>query len=260
MLNYKTFSNLNNQKWITFLHGFMGSSSDWNYFADNLKTDYNILLIDLPAHGESVNLDKNDYLFANIPNQISDILEIEKIKSSHLVGYSMGGRIAIKCLINFPEIFEKVILESTTAGIESQHEREARKQNDKILGSKIVNSDFKEFLDSWYQLQLWGNIRNHKNYSGMINSRLDNNLKELQKSLEKMGTGSQPSYWDSLKSIKNSIIYVSGNLDQKYTALANKFSDKLSYYKHEPLAGVGHNVHFENNEIFLEIIKNHFGD
>lgn len=259
-MNYKVLINNPDNKFILFLHGFMGSMNDWVYFTENLNGQFNFILIDLPGHGQSISLDESEYSIDETCENIKKIIQKENIKRCHLVGYSMGGRVGIALLTKFPELFYKVILESTTPGIESEKERAERKTNDKNLAQKIQNSDLASFLENWYNLGLWGNIKSHPDYDLMIKSRLLNIKDELAKSLIYSGTGNQNSYWDDVAMMGHDILFVAGELDNKYKEIANKFEAKVSSSKKFIAKNAAHNVHFEQKEIFLNLIKDHFGE
>ena len=92
---------------VVFLHGFLGSSLDWLEVLSYLPS-FKSYLIDLPGHGKS----------AFHPELILPHFE-EKID---LVGYSMGGRLALQYAAQNPQKIEKLILLSTHLGLFSEEE------------------------------------------------------------------------------------------------------------------------------------------
>lgn len=94
MLHYITYENPNSTEWVTFVHGAGGSSSIWHHQLRDLSKEFNLLLIDLRGHGKSKfkfsdSLNK-EYTFEAISNDILDVLDQIKIKSSHFIGVSLG--------------------------------------------------------------------------------------------------------------------------------------------------------------------------
>ena len=76
MLEFKTYINDENKSWITFLHGFGGSSNIWYKQIRKLSKSYNLLFIDLRGHGKSRNvcLDSDFNLNVNVdPNLIGGL-------------------------------------------------------------------------------------------------------------------------------------------------------------------------------------------
>ena len=241
-----------------FLHGFMGSSNDWINIANSFHGKK--ILVDLPGHGKSINLDDYEMEFENVVNELRKIIEQKVNGKVNIVSYSMGSRFAIALTCKYPELIDKLIIESGTAGIDDSIEREKRKENDKVLAQKIRTIELSDFLNDWYNLILWGNIKNHPKYNEMINSRLKNNKEEIARSLELMGTGNQKSYWEEFKNINSEILFITGENDQKYSGIGNQLRDINQKVRLQIINDAAHNVHFEKENIFTQIIKEFIGE
>lgn len=94
MLHYAVYPNKNTEEWVTFVHGAGGSSSIWYKQLRDFKKHFNILLLDLRGHGNSkLNLKEafsDKYTFDSITEDIVEVIEYEKIKSSYFIGISLG--------------------------------------------------------------------------------------------------------------------------------------------------------------------------
>lgn len=94
MLSYSVFRNKANSPWVTFIHGAGGSSSIWYKQIKTFSNNFNLLLVDLRGHGKSkhhlTDLTKVEYTFDAITQEVVEVLNHEKIKSSHFVGISLG--------------------------------------------------------------------------------------------------------------------------------------------------------------------------
>ncbi len=64
-------------------------------------------------------------------------------------------------------------------------------------------------------------------------------------SLKHMGTGAQPSLWDELKDLAPRTLFVVGEKDEKYRAIANEMTSLCPASQVAIIPGAGHNVHFE---------------
>ena len=138
------------------LHGFTGSSSDWlNVFA-LFDVTFNIYAIDSVGHGKSESpQDISFYSPESQSNQIKSIIEKFKGEKNVLLGYSMGGRLALTFALAYPEMIDGLILESSSAGIQNTEEKEKRIDRDAKLAEMIMNKPIEEFITSWImQLQL----------------------------------------------------------------------------------------------------------
>ncbi|MGY8915470.1 MAG: alpha/beta fold hydrolase, partial [Flavobacteriales bacterium] len=114
MLNYTTYLHATSDKWVTFVHGAGGSSSIWYKQVREFKDHFNVLLLDLRGHGDSKPHLKdafNDkYTFDSITKDIVEVIEHEKIKSSHFVGISLGTILIRNLAEKFPDRVESMIM------------------------------------------------------------------------------------------------------------------------------------------------------
>lgn len=92
MLYYKTFDHPSSTEWVTFVHGAGGSSSIWYKQIREYKKHFNVLLLDLRGHGQSKTLPKfiKRYTFKAITEDVIEVLDHLKLRSSHFVGISLG--------------------------------------------------------------------------------------------------------------------------------------------------------------------------
>jgi 2-succinyl-6-hydroxy-2,4-cyclohexadiene-1-carboxylate synthase len=170
----------------------------------------------------------------------------------------MGGRVAIALLHKYSERFHKVVLESCTPGIDNAIERDKRKVLDANLAKKITTIPLEEFLKSWYDNPLWGNIRQHKNFEHLLQKRLNNSVSKLAQSLVSMGTGTQESYWDAIKTFQFSTIFIAGEQDLKYTAIGKQMCASNKHIQLTIVPAAAHNIHFEKEHTFLAILNKFF--
>ncbi|MDE3046578.1 MAG: alpha/beta fold hydrolase [Verrucomicrobiota bacterium] len=126
------------------LHGFLGTSSDWQAVAEHLP--HRCIAVDLPGHGQS----------PFTPHFCKALLETTKdLPSFHLVGYSMGGRLALQFREAYPERVTSLTLLSTHLGLFTEEERTARLQRDQEIAQEILQKPFDEFLRHWYDQSLF---------------------------------------------------------------------------------------------------------
>ncbi|MDB9450722.1 alpha/beta fold hydrolase, partial [Dolichospermum circinale] len=160
-----------NKPIILLLHGFMGNIHEFDQVIKLLFADFSYLTIDLPGHGKTQVLDDECYPMASTAAAIIQLLNELKIDQCYLIGYSMGGRLALYLTLHFPHRFIKVILESASPGLATETARLARIKGDTQIArklSRIINQDdFYDFLNNWYQQPIFGDIKNHPQYQSM---------------------------------------------------------------------------------------------
>jgi len=114
MIHYQVYKNQNTTKWVTFVHGAGGSSSIWFKQIRAFKKMFNVLLLDLRGHGNSkpklINAFDKKYTFDFIANDIIEVLDFEKIKSSHFVGISLGSILIRQIAETHPERVSSMIM------------------------------------------------------------------------------------------------------------------------------------------------------
>ncbi len=261
--NYKLYYSLinnPNKPVILFLHGFMGNIHEFDEAIKILAEEFSFLTIDLPGHGNTQVLGGDEYYtMANTANALINLLDKLKINQCFLVGYSMGGRLALYLTLHFPERFAKVVLESASPGLATERERLARVKNDAQIARKLARSitkaDFTIFLQNWYNQPIFGAIKNHPNFESILESRLQNHPIELTKSLQFMGTGNQPSLWNQLNQNTTPLLLLSGEYDQKFIDINTEIAQKCKLSQLKIINHAGHNIHLENTEEFVKNMK-----
>tara|TARA_B100000989_G_scaffold294395_1_gene273445 strand:- start:18 stop:788 length:771 start_codon:yes stop_codon:yes gene_type:complete len=107
ILNHKVFGASENK--IIILHGLLGSLDNWVSVAKNLSSHgYEIILIDQRNHGKSFHADQFDYEIMS--NDLKKFLDKKKIQKVSLIGHSMGGKIIMNFILNYPYYANKVIV------------------------------------------------------------------------------------------------------------------------------------------------------
>ncbi|MBK7932239.1 MAG: alpha/beta hydrolase [Acidobacteria bacterium] len=94
---------------VVLLHGaFMAISGDWNDWIGELAKTRKVIAVEMQGHGRTADI-KRDITFENISDDVSELLEHLKIGRADIIGYSLGGGVAIQCAIRHPEKVRKVV-------------------------------------------------------------------------------------------------------------------------------------------------------
>ncbi|MEM9538637.1 MAG: 2-succinyl-6-hydroxy-2,4-cyclohexadiene-1-carboxylate synthase [Cyanobacteria bacterium P01_E01_bin.42] len=241
---------------LLFLHGFMGNGEDFREAIAQLSLDFYCLTIDLPGHGKTkINGADRCYRMENTGGAIADLLARFNISQCYLVGYSMGGRLALYLALHFPHKFPKIILESSSPGLETECEREMRRQKDEEFARSLETRSLSDFLENWYRNPLFASLHNHPQFETIIQRRRQNDPILLAKSLRYLGTGQQPSLWDELKNLRNPILLLIGERDEKFRAIATRMKTLSPLIQLQSVENCGHNIHLENPTKFIKKVK-----
>ena len=240
---------------ILFLHGFLGEGSEFNEVISLCSEQFSFLTVDLPGHGKTkVAGEEECYSMPNTAQALIKLLEQLSVKKCFLVGYSMGGRLALYLTLHFPDYFSKVVLESASPGLKTRNERLKRLQNDLKLAREIETSDMTSFLLKWYDQPLFTSIKKHSEFEQMMARRLQNHPLELAKSLRHMSLGLQASFWEQLKQNEKPLLLIVGEYDEKFININTEIAIICNFAKLEIISDCGHNIHLENVKAFVKVV------
>jgi len=244
---------------IIFLHGFTGSAEDWLPFFEKLNNKCFPIAIDLPGHGKTELPNYvNHYMVGSYVDVINTVLDFFDIKKTILLGYSMGGRVALSFTVAYPEKVIALILEGATAGIENEKERETRKKNDAVLIQKLLTYGIDKFINYWMDLPFFRSLKslNNKEYDEIIVRKKTNSSEKLANSLLGFGTGQMPPLWNKLASVKIPVLLLAGSLDTKFVRINKKMNKFIHDSTLMIIEDCGHNTHLENKEKFIILVNN----
>ncbi len=242
---------------VVFLHGFLGRAQDWGDVISSFSNEFWCLAVDLPGHGKTVvNGSEETYQMENCATGLVNFLDSLDIGKCDIVAYSMGARLALYMAANFPQRFERVVLESASPGLRTEQERQDRRARDNRLGQRLETDPLEQFLKEWYDQPLFASLRKDKGrFSRLLAGRMDNNKAGLATSLRMMGTGIQPSLWDDLHKIKAHLCLIVGEKDDKFRRIAAEMAPKCPKASVCIVEGAGHSVHWEKTEEYVRIVK-----
>ncbi len=241
---------------VLFLHGFLGSRSDWAGVADSLGDGFRCVAVDLPGHGSSVGLPGKAYTIEGAANGLVDLLDLLEVGRARLVGYSMGGRLALYLALRHPDRCAGLFLESVSPGIEDAAGRRARRKDDEKKAQRLESEDFEDFLSDWYGQPLFAPLaRDEALLRRTIEARRRNDPPELARSLRGMGTGSQPSLWDELPNLEASTLAIAGELDEKFAGISTYMENLSPLVQAVVVPDAGHNVHDEAPTEYLASLR-----
>lgn len=253
--SFLTWGQPDTEAWL-FLHGFMGSQSDFVPVAQAL-TGYRISLNLLGFGSQPPAIPPKRLTMTAQIRDLADLLTQLQVKKVNLVGYSMGGRLALGFALARPDLINHLYLESSTAGIADAKRRRERQLHDQKLARYLRCNDLASFVDQWEQLPLFASQHqlSLKQQQLMRQQRLMQNPINLAHSLEKMGTGSQPNFWPQLAHLAVKVTLITGQLDQKFSLIGEKLQRMVPVAQWIIVPKVGHNVHFEAPATFATILK-----
>jgi 2-succinyl-6-hydroxy-2,4-cyclohexadiene-1-carboxylate synthase len=240
---------------LMFLHGFTGSSTNWERHIQRFASNYRVIAVDLLGHGKTESPALIDrYQMENVAVDLIAILDKLEISQVNLLGYSMGGRLALYTSVAFPERVQRLILESASPGLRTPEEQTARIQSDEALADSIERDGIAAFVESWENLPLFATQKGlpEAERRRLHDLRLCNNPSGLANSLRGMGTGVQPALWDRLQDVTLPVLIMAGALDTKFVEIAGQMHNRMPNSRLEIIPDAGHTIHLEQPELFQQ--------
>lgn len=260
---------------ILLLHGFLGSQQDFSQIIPTLSEQFYCIAPDLPGHGKTQTsgcgytegrytedeYTEGGYTFETTAQLLLSLLDDLNIDQTHLLGYSMGGRLALYLTCSFSERFSRVVLESASPGLKTAEERQARVLKDEAIAHQLETTRLPDFLAQWYQNPLFTSLKAHPEaYATMLQRRQNNNPADLAAALRGMSTGRQPSLWEVLPDIQTPLLLIVGELDAKFVALNYEMYEMATTAHAQrqivlyTVKQCGHNIHLEASILYLQQI------
>jgi 2-succinyl-6-hydroxy-2,4-cyclohexadiene-1-carboxylate synthase len=249
----------NPQQTLVLLHGFTGSSATWFALFPQLAIpDRRLIALDLLGHGQAdAPTDPARYSIEHCQSDIIALLGKLGVRPGEaiLLGYSMGGRIALYAAL--AGFFRALILESASPGLATQTERELRRQSDNGLAARIESEGVETFIDTWENLPLFASQQklSAEVRTMLRKQRLANRAAGLANSLRGVGTGTQPALHERLPELTLPTLLLAGELDAKFCALARQMARTLPQSHLHIIPNAGHTIHLEQPALFVELVN-----
>jgi len=176
---------------------------------------------------------------------VTSALAADLVPDTVLVGYSMGGRLALQVAADAPERLLGLILIGATPGIADPAARAERRAADHGLAERILSLPLQDFLAEWSEKPIIASQRAiPEPYQRRVRDRkLRLRPDGLASSLRGVGTGSMPPLWERLPSVPTLLLTGAG--DTKFTRIAAEMAARMPRAEHTLIEGVGHCAHLE---------------
>ncbi len=245
------------------LHGFAQSGATWRGTVATLEsTGYRVLVPNLGGRrvGDAeatadAPLDPAAYTFAGLVDFLEDLLDREEVDRVNLVGYSMGGRVALHFALVHPERLASLVLESAGLGPRDTEERAAYRRRDAALVDHLRNGSIEGFVDRWEELPIFATQKNlsAEARACVREERLANDPEVLAYLLEGAGQHVMPDLRPCLSGITVPMLYLAGSRDAKYRMLSEELGRAYDISVHR--FDTGHDIHLEDSASYSATLR-----
>jgi 2-succinyl-6-hydroxy-2,4-cyclohexadiene-1-carboxylate synthase len=243
---------------VTLLHGFTQSGRSWRELISKMPDGRQWIVPDLRGHGETQIAHDTPCSMDGCLSDLERLWDHLGIERTHLVGYSMGGRLALHVAVHRPRRVLSLLTIGAHAGLD-EDAREGRRRGDESLAERIEHDGIEAFVNYWGGLPLFAGLeRRGPAYVAQVHAeRLQNHVAGLACSLRGMGAGVMEPLWDELQSVTVPCTFVAGQLDHGYVASARRLAAAVPNGRVEIVLRAGHAVHQERPDAFAHVLAAH---
>jgi len=205
---------------------------------------------DLPGHG-TAEAYRQATCFEDVSAQLALDIAGRCGYGVDLVGYSMGGRLALHLACTQPGLVGRLVLISACPGIEDENKRSSRRFSDEQLAVSLETDGIEVFVEHWEALPLFAGIAR---LDAGVRSELDRqriacDAAGLALALRCMGTGSQPWLGNWLAGLDLPVLLIAGSEDEKYATIARQMHDLIPRARLAIIDNSGHCPHLEQPQV-----------
>ena len=240
---------------LVVLHGFTGSAATMEMIAAPFRDQRRVIVPDLAGHGAGPHLetDPTTYSIDTMADTVASLVD----EPFHLVGYSMGGRVALALCCQQPDRVLSLSLIGASAGLATEQERTERIGSDEALAERIVSDGMTAFVEEWMANPLFTTQqRLGREYLAQARAdRLTNDAAGLALSLRGAGTGRMRPLHRELHRCHMPVGLIVGADDPKFRAIASELDAALPAATVHTIAQAGHAAHVEQPTATVAAIR-----
>nr|WP_277606818.1 2-succinyl-6-hydroxy-2,4-cyclohexadiene-1-carboxylate synthase [Aeromonas sp. MR7] len=234
---------------MVLLHGLLGDANDWQPVIEALP-GMDCHGLDLPGHGNNRGLSVTGFEQAH--QWLCDALKALGIEQYRLVGYSLGGRLALYHASRSPAGLQALLLENCHPGLPLA-ERAARIEHDERWARRFEREPLTEVLADWYRQGVFADL-DEAARARQAARRLGNEGTAVASMLRATSLGQQPDLAPWLGDTRLPVTWLSGSRDHKFHQLACQLVKQGCNINHLTLDG-GHNLHASQPETFAQLLR-----
>jgi 2-succinyl-6-hydroxy-2,4-cyclohexadiene-1-carboxylate synthase len=231
---------------IFCIHGNFQTAKVWQSLGDRMKAEF--------SDSEMMTEDLNSKPFQGFDDWTKDFCDRAELatngEKSVLLGYSLGGRLALHACIHRPDLWEGVVVVGADPGLGSSEEKNHQFARDRNWADRLKKEPIEHLVREWDEQPVFCGIENS----------VPRNLEELDpiqlsQQFEVFSKGLQQNLVPALSELKNPpVLFLAGEKDKKYQQIGDELAELCPVVKSQWVEDSGHRVPWENPESFSRIL------
>lgn len=240
---------------LVFLHGFTGGVTTFHDVQRQLSP-HRFFAPRLHGHGPIPNLEATSFA-AECTRLAGEIAFWSRGESSHLCGYSLGGRLALALLVRAPELFSGATLIGAHPGLVSAEERAERRVQDSHWRALLTEQGLAAFLSAWAAQPLFASEQALPPDPARrrAEERRDHTADGLASALAVLGLAEMPDYRGNVPALNTQITWMAGSTDDKFAQLAQEMAQVAPRGRAILASGSGHNLLLDSPQLVAEVLS-----
>ncbi|MBA2481968.1 MAG: alpha/beta fold hydrolase [Planctomycetes bacterium] len=236
------------------LHGFTETDLFWGDLLGSLgPSNQGVTACGLlPGHGWKPCADGT-----TLASAAADFAKRLPADGGDLLGYSLGGRLALQLALDHPKRVRRLVLVSCMAGIRDQAERSRRRERDERLAQILEEDGIGPFLALWEANPVLKTIKPipHHIEETLRSMRMNQDPLGLASALRTLGVGTMQDLWPRLPAITAKTLLIAGDHDTRYVQAMGEMAKLIPGARFEVVADSGHAVHREQPYVLKKLVS-----
>jgi 2-succinyl-6-hydroxy-2,4-cyclohexadiene-1-carboxylate synthase len=224
---------------VLFIPGFMQRGDAWRPVAELLPERYPSTLLDHREH--------------SLEGRLEEIAAVAE-EGAVPVGYSLGGRLALRAVLRDPDRYAGLVTVGATAGIDDPSLRRARAEADDRLAAWIEAAAIEDVVSIWERQPLFAD-QSEALIEEQRPGRLSHDPVGLAMLLRTAGQGVREPVWHELLRLDLPVLAIAGARDEGYVAAARRIADIAPQGRAAIVEDAGHAAHLQRPERVAELIE-----
>jgi len=229
---------------LIFVPGFMQPGAAWGPVAERMPERYPSKCLDFATD--------------TFEGRLTELAGAASGRPAALVGYSMGGRLALHAALSAPERFSVLVLVGASAGIDDRAARADRRRADEQLAAWIERAPIARVVERWERLPVFAG-QAEQLVAEQRPGRLAHDPRRLARLLRSAGQGAMEPVWDELPALPLPVLAIAGARDERYVEAAERVAALTPHGRAESVPGASHAPQLERPAAVAALVE-HFLD